>query len=224
MPWLLDASHLDRWADDPEAKELLPRLVRQLVYGLTDDLQRVDFPAGSSVPLGGWDGIVETLQGNDLVPVDISGWEVSTRKDIKRKADEDYKNRCEKPEGLDLADTTFVFVTPRRWGGKRKWERERRKEEKWRDVRALDAEDLVSWLERTLPVAAWFAAQLGLPIDSVQALGDYWSSFKDATEPALSAELLLAGREDQGKALSQWLGSESGVYRIQANRLLGGDC
>lgn len=205
MPWLFDANHMEHWADDRSAQDFLPRLVRQLIHGLTDDLQRIVFPAGSSVQLGGWDGIVESPRSNEFVPPGVSGWELSTqKKDKKGKADEDYEKRSDEPGSLAPAESTFVFVTPRRWAGKSDWEKARKKEGVWRDVRVLDAEDLVAWLERTPPVAAWFAAQLGHPVEIVRALSDFWASFKEATQPALSAELFLAGRKKQRTILSQW--------------------
>lgn len=103
MPWLFDANHLEHWADDRSAQDFLPRLVRQLIHGLTDSLQRIVFPAGSSVQLGGWDGIVESSQGNEFVPPGVSGWELSTQKKGKKgKADDDYEKRSEDPRGLDL--------------------------------------------------------------------------------------------------------------------------
>lgn len=62
--------------------------------------------------------------------------------DVKGKADEDCENRRHDAPGLDPDQTTFVFVTARRWGDKEARVKERRGEGHFRDVRALDADDL----------------------------------------------------------------------------------
>ena len=123
-------------------------------------------PSGSSVRLSGWDGRLEVGCGNAWVPSGVSGWEFSCEKRVTRKANEDYEKRTADPLGLNRATTTFVFVTSRRWNGKMQWEGERREEGKWRDVRAYDADDLVTWLEQAPEVAQWFArAIIRLPFD-----------------------------------------------------------
>ena len=62
---------------------------------------------------------------------------------------------------MDVANATFVFVTSRRWPGKREWTNERREEGPWADVWACDADDLVAWLEQASELADWFAGVLG---------------------------------------------------------------
>lgn len=114
-------------------------------------------PSGSSVRLPGWDGILEVGQGNAWAPSGVSGWEFSCNKKVTSKADDDYEKRTKDPLDLQRDTTTFVFVTPRRWTGKRVWERERREEGKWHDVRAYDVDDLDTWLEQSPEVTRWFA-------------------------------------------------------------------
>ena len=123
-------------------------------------------PSGSSVRLRGWDGLLEVGTGNALAPSGISGWEFSCAKAVTSKANDDYEKRTADPLELDKATATFVFVTSRRWQGKRQWLRERREEGKWRDVRAFDADDLVAWLQQAEEVTRWFDGVIhGLPFD-----------------------------------------------------------
>ena len=114
-------------------------------------------PSGSSVRLPGWDGLLQVGRGNAWGPSGDSGWEFSCEKGVTSKANDDYQKRTDNPLGLDMATATFVFVSSRRWNGKRKWEMERREEGKWHDVRAYDADDLVAWLEQSPEVTKWFA-------------------------------------------------------------------
>ena len=53
---LADATDLDRWASRSAAQDLLPALVRRLVYATVERILRIEFPAGEGVRLSGWDG------------------------------------------------------------------------------------------------------------------------------------------------------------------------
>jgi len=86
---------------------------------------------------------------------------VGHHRDIKGKADDDYAKRKKNPGPLDPAKTTFVFVTPRRWGKKKEWEEGRRSEGFWVDVRAYDADNIEQWTELASAVGAWLAALIG---------------------------------------------------------------
>jgi len=112
------------------------------------------------VRLPGWDGILEVGCGNTWAPSGVSGWEFSCDKKITSKASENYEKRTADPLELNKATTIFVFVTPRRWGGKRQWVKKRREEGKWLDVRAYDADDLVTWLQQSPNVTLWFAREI----------------------------------------------------------------
>jgi signal transduction histidine kinase len=70
-----------------------------------------------------------------------------------------------------MSTTTFVFVTPRRWDGKRDWEQKRRAEQEWENVRVLDADDIEQALEETPAVRIWLSELLEMPVHGV---GDYW--------------------------------------------------
>ena len=140
----------------------LPELIQKLVLAtLPESPSRINMPSGSSVRLSGWDGFLEVERGNAWIPDGVSAWEFSCRKGVPTKANEDYEKRSAGPLGLDMATTTFVFVTTRRWTGKSKWERDRRAEGRWCDVRVLDADDLVAWIEQSPDVTNWFAELIG---------------------------------------------------------------
>jgi hypothetical protein len=87
----------------------------------------------------GWDGECRVDSGSDQIPAGWSGWELGMDQNPKRKADKDYKQRTKDALHLKPADTTFVFVTARRWAQKAEWVNERRAEKHWADVRAYDA-------------------------------------------------------------------------------------
>ena len=158
-----DSSEIDNWSDKPDAHHRLPELIRRLVMATVPMPSGIDIPSGSSVRLSGWDGLVDVEGGNAWVPSGLSAWELSCEnsRSLRNKATADYRKRTANPQGVDIPSTAFVFATTRRWAGKREWARERREEGLWADVRAIDADDLVAWLEQTPDVSVWFARLIG---------------------------------------------------------------
>ena len=158
-----DSSEIDNWSDKPDAHHRLPELIRRLVMATVPMPSGIDIPSGSSVRLPGWDGLVDVEGGNAWVPSGLSAWELSCEnsRSLRNKATADYRKRTANPQGVDIPSTAFVFATTRRWAGKREWARERREEGLWADVRAIDADDLVAWLEQTPDVSVWFARLIG---------------------------------------------------------------
>lgn len=213
----IDATDLNSWANRREAQSSLPQLVRRLIHATIDQLQRINFPAGDSVQMGGWDGIVYTAQGNAFVPTGCSAWEFGANKEIKGKADDDYCKRSTKPLNVIPAETTFIFVTPRRWGNKDNWVQEKNNEGIWAEVRAYDADDLEQWLELAPAVHTWLAKILGKWLEDAQDLGSFWEEWTQATVPALSSELHLAKREEAIEVVRNWLHGSPSKLTIQAD-------
>lgn len=130
---LANATDLDAWSNRLEARGFLPKLLLRLIYDTAEGIMRIEFPSEEATQLGGWDGVLKVMAGNEFIPDGQSGWEISTNFKLKGKADSDYEKRKADPLGFDPADTTFVFVTPRRWGGKDNWVKARRDEGLWRE-------------------------------------------------------------------------------------------
>lgn len=190
---LVDADYLESWAGGRHAEELLPEVVARLIEGSTG-VVGVHMRTGDGIRLRGWDGLVEDSPGSPWVPAGPSAWELGTSGDPRRKADDDYMSRTRRPLEVEPSVTTFVFVTPRRWPGARKWEQARKAEGRWRDVRVLDADDLTGWLRSQPATHLWFSEAVGLQPLEVRTLSQWWDRFRRQTEPPLPPELLLAGR------------------------------
>ena len=211
-----DASEIENRADKPDAPHQLPELMRRLILATCPMPSRIDMPSGSSVSGPGYDGLLDVEKGNAWVPAGASAWEFSVQKGIKNKADEDYAKRTAAPGEVDPSQTTFVFVTPRRWKGKGAWACGKRKEGRWRDVRALDADDLVAWLEAAPSAAVWFAALIGKAPDSGwTSLDAWWTNWARMANPAITLELALAGRDGEADALTNWARGEPAPYYLQ---------
>ena len=175
------------------------------------------FPSDESVQLSGWDGTCEIAHGTEHIPSGNSGWEIGTQRNgITTKASDDYKKRTANPLGIDPARGTFVFLTPRHWPQKEDWVRERLAEGKWADVRAYDADDLVHWLELYPAVGFWLAVIMRLlPVAGLLQLEEAWHEWSLSTQWPLSADLILAGRDEDATHVLRWLRSEPSVLAMQ---------
>ncbi|MBW4447252.1 MAG: hypothetical protein KME38_10385 [Spirirestis rafaelensis WJT71-NPBG6] len=216
LKWV-DATDLIRWADRLDARARLPQLLRLLIHATVQQPKRVGFPSGESIQMGGWDGIVDAPEGNSFVPNGYSVWELGVNKDVKGKADDDYDKRVENPLEVVPAETTFVFVTPRRWANKDKWEKHKKSEGIWADVRAYDADDLEQWLELAPAVHARLARLMGKWAEEAQDLSSFWDDWKNSTSPGINTQLHLAGREEEVEKVHNWLQAEPSKLTIQAD-------
>lgn len=204
------AADLDRWAATRlEARAELARIVRRLILATTRP-SALTFPAGDSSQRHGWDGrlLVHKESGNAFVPEGYSVWELSVRKDRTTKANQDYDGGTENPGDVRPQETTYVAVSLRRWEGKDEWSAARCAEGRWKNVVALDADNLETWLEEAPAVHLWLAEQLRTMPTDLQTLDRFWSAWQSATTIALSREVVLAGRDDTEKALQEWLHDE----------------
>jgi hypothetical protein len=213
---LATASDLDDWATRRESQAMLPQLVRKLVFATTERGGRVEFAAGEGVQSPGWDGLTDFVVRTAFVPAGLAGWELGTGGDPNAKANDDYRARTKAPLELTPSKSTFVFVTLRRWREKRDWAAAKRAEKVWKDVVALDADDLEAWLENAPAVHAWLSAHIGKRPEGAVDLSSYAANWLEATVPALSADFVLAGREEAATAVRSWLFDGAGSIALQA--------
>lgn len=197
---------LDTWSESPEANALLPVLVRRLLGAqLPSGRGRVQFRADAGVRFAGYDGVTDLVEPVLDAPAGPAVWELSVNARPQGKAEEDHAKRTESPGDVSPPATAYVALTARHWPGKEAWAQQKRRAGPWRDVLALDADDLARWLEGSPGVAAWFAAEvLGRPVDQLagpRALLEAWS---ERTSPPLPAGVLLAGREEEAARVRAW--------------------
>jgi hypothetical protein len=215
-PHLADATDLDRWADTRSAQADLPRLVRRLIRAENDQVHRVEMRAGEGVGLTGYDGFVEASRATPFVPEGSSVWEMGVSGDPGRKAQSDYRSRTDDPQGIDSAEHTFVFVTPRRWESKKDWEQKKRDEGIWRDIRALDADDIELALEISPAVQVWLSELLGLEPLGATSIEGWWGRYSRGFDPTMTPQVVLAGRADQAAALLRRMSEDVGRTFVRA--------
>lgn len=214
MPLLVLASDTDiaRWAATRGAQDRFPELLRRLVYATTEAPTLVDFPSGDAVQLGGWDGVVELSEDHATIPKGLSGWETGTSANPKAKADGDYDTRTASPPPTARgpvvpSETTFVFVTPRLWGAKKKWAERRRTGKVWKDVRVLDAVDIEAWVQQAPATHVWLSRLMGLVPAGADDIETVWTDWAEGITPQATPALVLAGRAGETAGIVKWLNS-----------------
>jgi len=212
-----DAKDIELWADRRDAQGTLPKLIRRLILATAKRVVEIQFRSDEGIQLGGWDGIAHVLDSNAHVPEGFSGWELSAERSVRGKADDVYTKRSAEPLDLDTKDTTFIFVTPRRWANKEEWAGEKRQKGIWKYVRAYDAENIETWLEQALAVHLWFSIKIGKHPLGVTDLDHFWDAWSGATKPPLSFDLVTAGRDNEIPKIHHWLRSEPSVLGLKAD-------
>ncbi|WP_419947003.1 hypothetical protein [Candidatus Poriferisodalis sp.] len=217
---LAERNHILQWANGLRARDELPALIRDLIVETTptQDLIRIDCPTAEGIGRPDFDLEVETRLGTPWAPRGLSRWEVSTSADVTRNADSNYGRRTSEAR-LDASQVTYVHLTPRAWPestktpsgasgsaeptgtgrqqAKRQWQAQRSEERHWREVRALDADDLLNWLIQAPATRARFSESLGLAPDGFTPARRRWDHEQAHTGGQFSADVLLAGREQQ---------------------------
>ncbi len=213
---LLSATALVQWADQRRSQDMLPLLIRRLILATVNPI-KINFAAGDSVNRPGYDGFLQTTEGGLLVPAGQSVWEMGCNQNPITKANKDYLTRTSDPGQVVPDQTTFVFVTPRRWQDKEDWAADRRAEKYWHDVQVLDADDLEQWLDRSPAVAVWARTQIVGAPDGLLDLQEVWESWKTRTVPELVPQIFMAGRRSQADALKSWLDGPPTCIRLRGD-------
>jgi hypothetical protein len=212
----IDPRDIENWSERPEAKDGLPALIRLLALATAILPVNVNIPSGSSINLPGWDGRFES-KGGPFIPDGKVVFEMSCGSDPEAKADENYKKRTEEPLGVNLEETTFIFVSARVWVGAEAWANARAAEGKWKAVKAYDATLLAQWLETSPAAASSFSRGIGvIPPSGYITLSEYWETWSKMTEPACVPSLLTGGRDEQIQRIKKWASEDASKFFVQA--------
>ena len=206
---IIKARQIHDWAESHhDARRLLPVLLRKLVHS-TDHhaLRQVDFPGYDNAERKGWDGLIEAGAATPWVPEGKSGWEISTNKQPKNKAERDYAARLGSVSPAERAECTFVFVTARNWPGKNDWAKKKRTAGDWKAVRVFDASDLEQWLEDSISAQMWLAEQLAMPmpVNGFETLERCWQRWEEASDPKMVREIFEPSVIAYRNPFKEWL-------------------
>ena len=210
----IDRNKLHGWADTRSSQSDFPRLVRRLILETTPGLVDFGMPAGDGVAAGDWDGSLRTTEATAWVPDGLSVWELSVNSHPNPKADDDYSKRTDTPDGTPTSDCTYVEAILRPWTARARWATGKRSDKVWRDVKALGLDDIETWLEAAPVTWAWLSEELGLSPYGLRTGLTWWRDWAAQTNPALTPEVVLAGRNDAAEDLVERLASSGSVTTV----------
>ena len=189
------ASHIVDWVKTQakDTQQNLPRLIRRLCFDQASTKQ-VAFPAGDSTYVPGWDGITHSNLCDPWVPEGNAYWEIGCDVDITTKANRDFNKRTENTEENIRLESTFIFVSPRRWIKKKEWIKNKQLEKSWLDVRVYDADDLEQWLEQKPAITLQFSEELGLSGWGVMTPERYWNNWSKQCAPQILSDAFIGDR------------------------------
>jgi hypothetical protein len=215
----ITATRIAQWAKTARVRLSSPRLVRNLVHTAGTPVEAA-FPASDSTGLPGWDGELLSEQGSPWIPKGKSFWEFSCKAEVTNKANEDYNKRTKQTLSKVRKKSTLVVLTARRWSQKSRWLNAKRKEKKWHDVRAYDADDLEQWLEQCAPVVLEFGEELGLIGPGVESPVRPWHGWSQQSNPNITAEAFFIDRQEARESFIAELrgGVQAGQPKLYAAR------
>lgn len=213
-PGFADRSKLRDWADTKQSQSDFPRLIRRLILETTPGLVELGMPAAEGVAAGKWDGSVRTASSNAWVPDGLSVWELSVNSGANAKAEDDYGKRDSTPDGSPLHECTYVQAILRVWTDRDDFAKTHGAEKKWKGVRAYGLDDIHTWLESAPITWAWFSEELGLNPYGLRTAKTWWAAWSQQTNPAMTPQVLLAGRDEAKKAILDRL-ARPGVTTVE---------
>jgi hypothetical protein len=135
-------------------------------------------------------------------------FELGTNKQVKSKADSDLTKRVGEL-GDEARQYVYVFATPRSWPNGQQWADERRKEQKFADVKVVDAHTLEGWLQATPAVHYWISEQLGRQPRGATMLSAWWGRFQKELDTTIPLQFFRARRNEEVKKILNELDTDA---------------
>jgi hypothetical protein len=217
------ALDLENWAATMQAKAEFPRLLGRLVWATCSEIRQLDFRGDHHVYLRGFDGLVDCGRGNHIVSIGMSGWELTTEKNVTKKANADYEKRTLNSGGLDKAKTTFMYATPCSWPQAREWEQEKRATGPWAGVQAISSDDLEIWMDKVPWITTDFAHFcLGKNVTGLKTPEMIWKVYSNvptSNDDPLGPDFVIGGRRAILRQVLNWMATEISVSRKRIIRI-----
>lgn len=230
----ISATQLAAWfIGNPSIKpELFADLVSSLVKASLPNPDRRHFQTGATTGRPGFDGYLEARDAfKPFIPVGNSYWELGTDEDAQDKAEKEYVKRTPQVPADQRREAAFIFVTPVNWSfsikenGLKKWLDEKKQLGEWHDVRVIDAQLILDWLEFLPAIKKWFYSEIGYSIQGISTVSERWGQLaKVGAPPPLPTQIFLAGKEKACEQLLALLNSTNNRLKISSRyTLIAGD-
>ena len=142
--------------------------------------------------------------------------ELSVRRDVGTKADQDYEGRDAAPPGWSMSETVYSAVSLRAWQDRHAWAKTRTAERRWARVQALGLDDIMSWLSAAPLTEFWLAERLGLHPGELEPAARWWQRHQDRTGGLFNRAVVLSGRGEAAEDLGRRIGDGSGPVIVEA--------
>lgn len=216
LRWI-EAQHLVEWAGTRDGQAKMPELISRLLLATHGPAATLRFPSDDSIQHPGWDGVCDAPTESFYVPAGITAWEIGVQRGkVPAKAEDDYVKRTGDPLEIDPTVSCFIFLTPQRWPQKDVWAAKKKQDGVWRDVRVIDGDMLVHWLELHPGVAEWLAVRIQRRPEGLRGLDSIWREWSLATVTPLSSNLIVVDRDDQAAKVLAWLYGPPATISLQA--------
>ncbi|OOQ57869.1 hypothetical protein [Mucilaginibacter pedocola] len=214
----IDSNDLTYWSGLMSSKADLPLIISRLIRRTTPGLDSSLIPIGISTFSAGWDGIALNSNATQFVPAGLSLWEMGTDKQPASKAEKDYQKRKADPLSQPFDEAVFVFVTTRPWKTKEKWIAAKKQENMFRDIKVIDADQLVEWLNTSPVSIPELTQRIGRKIGAdVRPLAAFWQEWSTGPkQQKFPASLICAGRQGQRNDLKTKLAGPPRLITVRA--------
>ena len=200
----ITALQFRQWCETQPAKGELPELVSRLIRTELAAAGSIRAPSGEQFFEPGPDISMNAPRETRHIPRGRSVWEVSTEKEMRKKATKDL-NRHRVPAGWRHDETSWVYVTTHAWPSKDKWILQQRDQHPWRSIRVLDATDLKSWIDESPGVQTWLMGRMGRKTSDFQSLRQAVDEWCSVADPPLAPPLLKASVDKHFTAWCGWV-------------------
>ena len=184
----ITTNDIESWTDTVDCKYYLSHLIRRLILATLDHkkIKNIHFPLDKEVYTNGFDGELNTEEGNVFVPEGRSVWEFCMGSGKNAEADSDGEQGKKIPSGV-----TYINVNAKKYGNKDKWLQAKKEEGHWKEVYYFDAVDIGLWLELAPDVELWFAELLKKPALGVYSAQEYWRKWSESDSIIIDFRILL---------------------------------
>lgn len=207
----ITTSKITAWGTGEKGDRQLPELMTRLIRAELFAVGGMRGPSERETVQPGPDIKVIAPRRTRHVPQGESVWEVSTRKDVSKKAKEDIESALARFKGDGQAKRThFVFVTTQSWGGAANWKASEAKKKQWASISVYDVTDLQAWLEEFMTVQLWFKDRAGISHDEIEWLETYVDRWCKASSPKITTSML---GQSVARARRSWQAWRNGMYK-----------
>ena len=215
----ITVNKLDNWArtNPRRAQEILPELIIKLILATSDKIISHNFPIEKGIQYSGYDGILQSAEQTDFFPDGMSVWEFGTNDNTLGKFNSDISKRIENSLGVDITDTTFIFATLKVWNHRKSIAElisESKRKYPWKDIRILDASNVVLWLTYCPSVMIWLSEIMGIHISGVKSADWYWKEWALSTIPQLKPDFFVSERQAETEKFNRFIRGNGGCLLL----------